>query len=67
MRRRELSTEEVAGAVGMSPDLLRDILNGSAHVYLADLHRIGAVIGWEFLSTYDDPSVKRRLESRSSD
>ena len=60
MRRRGLTTEDVAQRIGMSPDLLRDILNGSAHVYLTDLHRIGAVIGKNFVSTYDDSRRQRR-------
>lgn len=39
-----LTTEQVAEAVGLSPDHLRRILRGKAHVSLTDLHLIAAAV-----------------------
>lgn len=39
-----LTTEDVAETVGLSPDHLRKILRGKAHVSLTDLHLIAAAV-----------------------
>lgn len=40
-----LTTEDVAATIGMSPDHLRKILRGAAHVGLTDLHLIADAVG----------------------
>lgn len=60
MRRKNISTGDLATELGMSREHLLDILSGAAHVYLADLHRIGAVIGLPYLNTYDERWDRRR-------
>ena len=64
IRREGHNLAAVAKAVDMSPTLLRDILHGRTHVYLADLHRIGAVLSLPLASTYMDPRFKRRPYTR---
>lgn len=42
---------EIATKVAMSPDHLRKILRGKAHVFLTDLHRIADAVGSRIIAT----------------
>lgn len=51
IRRSGTPIETVAEHIGMSPDGLRRILNGTAHVTLTDLSRIAGALGRELQIT----------------
>lgn len=55
MERQGLSAEDMADRLDMSVDYLLDILSGSTHVYLADLHRIASIFGIEFRAVFTPP------------
>jgi len=55
MLRRGLSAEEMADKLDMSVDYLLDILSGSTHVYLTDLHRIASIFDIEFYGAFTKP------------